>query len=59
MGWIKKICYGSLATLFVYIAVSFGEIAGVSVFAPGFIGIGGFMLLLAMGPLELIFDTYE
>jgi len=59
MNVIKKALYGILAGVFIFILASFGEMGGIQVFSPGFVGIGGLMLLLVLAPLEIIFDTYE
>ncbi len=59
MNLTKKAMFGVFVGLFIFIAISFGETAGISVFSSGLLGFGGFILLLFMAPLELIVDTYE
>jgi len=59
MNLAKKVMFGIFIGLFVFIAVSFGETAGFSVFSSGFFGMGGLLILIFIAPLEFVFNTYS
>ena len=59
MGFVKKAVFGAFATLFIFIGASMLSSAGITLFDPEFLTLGGLILLLSMGFVETNFVFYE
>ena len=58
MHWAKKITFGSMFTVFAFIAMIFGEVGGVGLFSTGFLTMAGLGILLTMGVFETLLVTW-
>lgn len=59
MGFLKKAVFGMGFMFFLFIGLSFLSEAGINIFAEGFMGVGGLMLLLSIGAVETNFVFFE
>ena len=57
MGMAKRVAYAIILALFLFIAMAFAEIAGVSPFDSGFISTGGLITILIFASLEMMLNT--
>jgi len=59
MHWLKKTVFGMFFTFFLFITAGILAGAGMDIFSPSFLSIGGLVLLLSMGALETNLVTYS